>query len=157
MTLGTLIESLLGSDLPVALRAYDGTVLGPPDSAATVVIRSPRALARMVQSPGELGLGSGLSSPVRSTSKGDIFAALALRDNLPDIHVGPREIAEATRVLGRQVLQPGSAAPRGGTPARSPPQPPAGPGGHLLPLRRLQRLLPPGPRPVDDLLLRGVE
>src|SRR5260221_463461 len=36
--------------------------------------------------------------------EGDIFAALALRDNLPNIHLGPRQIAEATRVLGRQVL-----------------------------------------------------
>ncbi len=104
MTLGTLIESLLGSDLPVALRAYDGTVLGPPDSAATVVIRSPQALARIVQAPGELGLGRAYVAGEIDV-EGDIFAALALRDNLPEIHVGPRELAEATRVLGRQVLR----------------------------------------------------
>src|ERR1700710_211310 len=102
MTLGTLIESLLGSDLPVALRAYDGTVLGPPDSAATVVIKSPQALARIVQAPGELGLGRAYVAGEIDV-EGDIFAALALRDNLPEIHVGPRELAEATRVLGRQV------------------------------------------------------
>jgi cyclopropane-fatty-acyl-phospholipid synthase len=104
VTLGTLIESLLGSDLPVTLRAYDGTVLGPPDSPATVVIRSPRALARMVQAPGELGLARAFVAGDIDV-EGDIFAALALRDCLPDIHLGPREIAEATRVLGLQVLQ----------------------------------------------------
>jgi cyclopropane-fatty-acyl-phospholipid synthase len=103
VTLGTLIESLLGSDLPVALRAYDGTVLGPPDAGATVVINSPQALARMVQAPGELGLGRAYVAGEIDV-EGDIFAALALRDNLPNIHLGPRQIAEASRVLGRQVL-----------------------------------------------------
>jgi cyclopropane-fatty-acyl-phospholipid synthase len=104
VTLGTLIESLLGSDLPVGLRAYDGTVLGPQDSATTVVIRSPQALARMVQAPGEIGLARAYVAGEIDV-EGDIFAALALRDNLPDLHLGPRQIADATRVLGRQALR----------------------------------------------------
>jgi len=103
VTLGSLIESLLGSDLPVALRAYDGTVLGPPDSKATVVINSPQALARMIQAPGELGLGRAYVTGEIDV-EGDIFAALALRDHLPRIHLGPRHIAEAAQVLGRQVF-----------------------------------------------------
>jgi cyclopropane-fatty-acyl-phospholipid synthase len=103
VTLGTFIESLLGADLPVGLRAYDGTVLGPTDAAATVVINSPRALARIVQSPGELGIGRAYVTGEIDV-EGDIFAALALRDNLPNLHVGPRQVVEATRVLGLQVL-----------------------------------------------------
>jgi cyclopropane-fatty-acyl-phospholipid synthase len=103
VTLGTLIESLLGADLPVALRAYDGTVLGPTDAAATVVINSPRALARIVQSPGELGIGRAYVTGEIDV-EGDIFAALAIRDNLPNIHMGPRQIVEASRVLGLQML-----------------------------------------------------
>src|ERR1700674_2789944 len=103
MTVGTLIESLLGSDLPVALRAYDGTVLGPPDAAATVVIRSPQALVRIVQAPGELGFGRAYVSGDLDV-EGDIFAALGLRDVLPNVRMGPRQLAEAVRVLGRPIF-----------------------------------------------------
>ena len=39
--LAHVIEDLLGNDLPVAVEAYDGTRLGPPDAAATLVVRSP--------------------------------------------------------------------------------------------------------------------
>src|SRR3954469_10622069 len=53
--LSSLIESLLGTDLPIGLRAYDGSRLGPPDAATTIVVRSPDALRRIVTAPGELG------------------------------------------------------------------------------------------------------
>ena len=42
MALATIIESVLGTDLPVAFRAYDGSAVGPPDPPATLY----RALAR---------------------------------------------------------------------------------------------------------------
>src|SRR5947207_1905607 len=47
-------------------------------------------------------------------------------------------------------------APGGGTPPRPASLEGTGRGRDLAPLRRLQRLLPHGPRPVDDLLVRGV-
>src|SRR5665647_3117870 len=52
---GTL-ASLLGGDLPVAIRAYDGSYAGPSDASATLVIRSPDAVRRVLSSPGELGM-----------------------------------------------------------------------------------------------------
>ncbi|MCG7205633.1 SAM-dependent methyltransferase [Streptomyces arenae] len=50
-----LAEDLLGGPLPVRLRAWDGSVTGPADGPV-VVLRSRRALRRLLWQPGELGL-----------------------------------------------------------------------------------------------------
>ncbi|KIF72661.1 cyclopropane-fatty-acyl-phospholipid synthase, partial [Streptomyces sp. AcH 505] len=50
-----LAEQLFGGRLPLRLRAWDGSVAGP-DDAPTVVLRSRRALRRLVWQPNELGL-----------------------------------------------------------------------------------------------------
>jgi cyclopropane-fatty-acyl-phospholipid synthase len=46
--LATLLEQLLGPDLPIAIEAYDGSRLGPADAPATLQIRSAAALRRIV-------------------------------------------------------------------------------------------------------------
>ena len=46
--LSSLIESVLGTDLPVEIRAYDGSRVGPVDAPATLVIKHPDALRRIV-------------------------------------------------------------------------------------------------------------
>ncbi|RKT77100.1 cyclopropane-fatty-acyl-phospholipid synthase [Terracoccus luteus] len=53
--LAGLVEPLFGGDLPLRLRAWDGSVYGPAD-APTVVVRDAAALRRLVFHPGELGL-----------------------------------------------------------------------------------------------------
>ncbi|MFI5755816.1 class I SAM-dependent methyltransferase [Streptomyces sp. NPDC051569] len=50
-----LAEQLLGGRLPLRLRAWDGSTAGPRD-APVVVLRSRRALRRLVRQPDELGL-----------------------------------------------------------------------------------------------------
>ncbi|MFE3249981.1 class I SAM-dependent methyltransferase [Streptomyces sp. NPDC059209] len=50
-----LAEQLLGAPLPLRLRAWDGSVAGP-EGAPVVVLRSRRALRRLVRRPDELGL-----------------------------------------------------------------------------------------------------
>jgi cyclopropane-fatty-acyl-phospholipid synthase len=49
------VEPLFGGELPVRLRAWDGSEAGPAD-APVVVLRSRRALRRLLWNPGELGL-----------------------------------------------------------------------------------------------------
>lgn len=53
--LAGLVEDALGAPLPVRLRAWDGSETGPSD-APVVVLRSRRALRRLLWQPGELGL-----------------------------------------------------------------------------------------------------
>ncbi|MGY1639697.1 class I SAM-dependent methyltransferase [Geodermatophilus sp. SYSU D00703] len=55
--LAAAVQGVLGVDeLPIRLRAWDGSVAGP-EGAPVVAVRSRRAVRRLVWSPGELGLG----------------------------------------------------------------------------------------------------
>ncbi|MGH8965535.1 MAG: SAM-dependent methyltransferase, partial [Actinomycetes bacterium] len=53
--LGRVLTPVLGGTLPVRLRAWDGSSVGP-DDAPTVTIHTPDALRRLIYRPGELGL-----------------------------------------------------------------------------------------------------
>jgi len=104
--LAPLLEEILGPDLPVGIQAYDGSRLGPVDAPATLVVRSQRAVRRLVSAPGELGLGRAYVAGELDV-EGDIFAALsALRDRLPGARLGPREWAGVLRLLGPFALRP---------------------------------------------------
>jgi cyclopropane-fatty-acyl-phospholipid synthase len=53
--LKNIAEQLFGAELPVRLRAWDGSEAGPP-GAPVLVVRHRRALRRLLWKPGELGL-----------------------------------------------------------------------------------------------------
>ncbi|XVS62241.1 class I SAM-dependent methyltransferase [Actinosynnema sp. CA-299493] len=53
--LADVVERVLGAELPVGLRAWDGSEAGPADGPR-VVLRSRRALRRLLWNPDELGL-----------------------------------------------------------------------------------------------------
>ena len=53
-SLATALRPFVGGDLPIRLRAWDGSETGPPD-APVVELRSPDAVRRMLRHPGELG------------------------------------------------------------------------------------------------------
>jgi cyclopropane-fatty-acyl-phospholipid synthase len=53
--LAAVVRPLFGGDLPVRLRAWDGSETGPL-GAPVLVIRDPAALRRLAYRPGELGL-----------------------------------------------------------------------------------------------------
>ncbi|HSV65263.1 MAG TPA: cyclopropane-fatty-acyl-phospholipid synthase family protein [Mycobacteriales bacterium] len=52
----SLVQGSLHTEVPVRLRAWDGSTAGPPEATTTVVVRSPDALRRMMWAPGELGV-----------------------------------------------------------------------------------------------------
>jgi cyclopropane-fatty-acyl-phospholipid synthase len=53
--LAALLEPLFAGSLPIRIRAWDGSECGPANAPA-VVVRSRRALRRLLWQPGELGL-----------------------------------------------------------------------------------------------------
>jgi cyclopropane-fatty-acyl-phospholipid synthase len=53
--MAAVVTPLFGGELPVRIRAWDGSVAGP-DDAPTVVVNDPAALRRLLFRPGELGL-----------------------------------------------------------------------------------------------------
>ncbi len=103
-TLAEPVTRLVGAELPVRIRAWDGSEVGPGD-APVAIIRSRRALRRMVWSPGELGLA-------RAYVTGDLDVEGDLedgfrrmrrfaRDHGARIHVEPRDYATVVGAAAR--------------------------------------------------------
>jgi cyclopropane-fatty-acyl-phospholipid synthase len=105
VTLAERLERVVGTDLPVAIRCYDGSSLGPPDATTAVVVRSPDALRRIVQSPGELGFSRAYVAGDVDI-EGDVFAALALRDRFANTRLRPRDVIDILRTAGPRALRP---------------------------------------------------
>ncbi|WP_171108353.1 MULTISPECIES: cyclopropane-fatty-acyl-phospholipid synthase family protein [unclassified Streptomyces] len=71
-----LLEQLVGTPLPVRIRAWDGSQAGPAD-APVLVVRNRRALRRLLWKPGELGLARAWVAGDVDV-EGDLYAALDL-------------------------------------------------------------------------------
>jgi cyclopropane-fatty-acyl-phospholipid synthase len=91
-----LARALLGVPLPLGVRCWDGSeVVGPPGSPV-LVVRSPKALRRVLYAADELGLARAYVSGDLDID-GDVHAVLQLPDALP---TRPR------LQLDRRVLRP---------------------------------------------------
>jgi cyclopropane-fatty-acyl-phospholipid synthase len=105
--LTAIIGDLLGTDghdLPIRIETYDGGVLGPADAATSLMVRSPDALRYILTAPGELGFARAYVAGALDVD-GDIFEALRLRDNLPDVRIGAKEWAALARLVGHTGLR----------------------------------------------------
>jgi cyclopropane-fatty-acyl-phospholipid synthase len=96
------LGTVLGVDrLPVRLRAWDGSEAGPAD-APVVVVRSRRALRRMMWAPDELGLARAYVAGDLDAD-GDIFAAFGALSSAgrlaPGTRAAPLTIAERLALL----------------------------------------------------------
>ncbi|HLM17645.1 MAG TPA: cyclopropane-fatty-acyl-phospholipid synthase family protein [Acidimicrobiia bacterium] len=95
--LAATVRGLVGDDLPVGIRAWDGSHAGPMDGPV-VVLRNRRALRRLLWRPDELGLA-------RAYVTGDLDVDGDLADGLRRVwafarergrvRVGPRERIDA--------------------------------------------------------------
>jgi len=103
--LAAAIEKVLGGSPPIAIECYDGSRAGPAGASTALVVRSPKALQYAVTAPGELGIARAYVSGELDV-RGDIFEALALRGNLPEVRLKPAEWLELARRLGIQSLRP---------------------------------------------------
>jgi cyclopropane-fatty-acyl-phospholipid synthase len=105
-----VIEALLrthaGLDLPVRLRAWDGSEAGPAErpGAPIAIIRSPQAIRRILWHPGELGLA-------RAYISGDL-------DVEGDLTEGLRLVMTAIRAKPARASAPAQAAPGAAAVAR---------------------------------------
>ncbi len=114
LRLKSLFEQLLGTSVPVRIRAWDGSEAGPPE-APTLVVRNRRALRRLLWKPGELGMARAWVSGDLGI-EGDLYAALDAMSELvcsarprfwprPDSsrRVVPRTPPRSGRSISRQV------------------------------------------------------
>jgi cyclopropane-fatty-acyl-phospholipid synthase len=94
-----LISDLVHYDLPVRIRFWDGSVLGPPEGTSTVVVRSPAAVRRLLYAPNELGLGRAYVAGDIDI-QGDVFDVLRLRELVARGPEAGKPKARRLRALG---------------------------------------------------------
>jgi cyclopropane-fatty-acyl-phospholipid synthase len=120
--LAPLIHAVLGDDLPVEVKLWDGSRLGPPDGPASIVIRSPEAVRRILYSPNEVGFGRAyILGDIEI--EGDALAAVRLvaRAAPDELRIGTRTLARTLLasvrlgVLGRPLPRPAEEARLGGS------------------------------------------
>jgi cyclopropane-fatty-acyl-phospholipid synthase len=106
--IASLLKTHAGLDLPVRLRAWDGSEAGPQGPGPVAVLRSPDALRRILWRPGELGLA-------RAYISGDL-------DVDGDLTEGLRLVLAAIRPTEAAAKTPAEAAAktRAETPAKTP-------------------------------------
>ena len=75
--LGRLFDN---RSIPLPVRCWDGSSLGPTTGPATLVLRSPDALRRILWAPGELGFARAYVAGDLDI-EGDVFAGLRLTAN----------------------------------------------------------------------------
>jgi cyclopropane-fatty-acyl-phospholipid synthase len=105
VTVAELVAGVLGPDPPVAVELHDGSVLGPADSPARLVFRSPDAFRRLLTAPGELGFARAYVAGELDV-EGDVYAALALQKRLSTARFTPRQWLAAARLVGKAGLRP---------------------------------------------------
>ncbi len=101
--LALLIRDVAGVELPIRVRAWDGSEAGPAD-APVLVVRSRRALRRLLWAPGEMGLA-------RAYVTGDLDVEGDLGDGLrrawrigrarPVARLTPRQRVKAAALAAR--------------------------------------------------------
>jgi cyclopropane-fatty-acyl-phospholipid synthase len=115
-TLTEPVTRLIGAELPIRIRAWDGSEVGP-SNAPVAVVRSRRALRRLVWSPGELGLA-------RAYVTGDLDVEGDLEDGFRRLRRFAREHGTRIRLQPRDYLATLGTAVRLGA-IGTPPRPPA--------------------------------
>jgi cyclopropane-fatty-acyl-phospholipid synthase len=80
-TLVPLVAAIAPNGLPLAIRCWDGSTVGPASPTATIEVRSPDALRRLLWAPNELGFGRAYVAGDLDID-GDLFEALTVHDQL---------------------------------------------------------------------------
>ena len=113
--LASVATPLLGDELPLRLRAWDGSEAGPADTP-TLVVRDPVALRRLLYRPGELGLAQAYVTGEIDVD-GDLLDGFrrvwsAVREQGASPRLTPAAVAAGLRTaLGLGVLGPPPAPP----------------------------------------------
>jgi cyclopropane-fatty-acyl-phospholipid synthase len=105
VTVAELLTDVLGPNPPVAVELHDGTVLGPADSPARLIFRSPDAFRRLLTAPGELGFARAYVAGELDV-EGDVYAALALQERLSAARLTPRQWLAVARLVGKAGFRP---------------------------------------------------
>jgi cyclopropane-fatty-acyl-phospholipid synthase len=111
-----LVRAVLGSEIPLHVRCWDGSEAGPPDAKVRLVLRRRRALRRLLWAPNELGLARAFVSGDLDVET-DFFESLAQLERIIGDQAGPLSVDTATK---RDVLKAGLRLRAFGPPPKPP-------------------------------------
>lgn len=111
--LAPLVHAVLGEPLPVEVRFWDGSALGPADGPATIVLRTPIALRRILWAPNEVGFARAFITG-DAEIEGDLLEAIRAV-----FQAAPEDLLIGTRTMARTL----AAAARLGVIGPPPPRP----------------------------------
>ncbi|WP_371498314.1 cyclopropane-fatty-acyl-phospholipid synthase family protein [Kitasatospora sp. NBC_00374] len=101
------VEGLLGLRIPLRIRAWDGSIAGPP-GAPTLVLRNRRAARRLLWQPGELGLArayvSGDLELAPDTDLYEVLSAVAAFAEQPEVRQLDLGLGDVLGAHGRELL-----------------------------------------------------
>ena len=109
MSIAEIVEGVVDGPIPIGLRAYDGSVLGPSDPPRTLHLRTPRAAAYLATAPGELGLARAYVAgdlEVEGCHPGDPYDLLVDLASLRFRRPTAATAVELARTLGVKGLTP---------------------------------------------------
>ena len=117
-TIQPLVRAVLGGDIAVRVRCWDGSELGPADARVRLTIVRRRALRRMMWAPNELGIARAYVSGDIEID-GDLFEGMAELERIADPKSGPGVVIDSTTRLAmiKAAVRLGIVGP--------PPRPPA--------------------------------
>lgn len=113
--IASLLEGVLGTQLPIGLTAWDGSRAGPADGPS-IVIKHKRALRRLLWHPDEIGLARGWVA-------GEIDFDGDLEEGLTRLEANLQHLAARPRLTRRERLRAFRAAARMGIVGREPAPP----------------------------------
>jgi cyclopropane-fatty-acyl-phospholipid synthase len=109
-TVADVVRAVTVGELPVRIRAYDGTTIGPQGADVELEITSPRGVSYLLTAPGDLGLARAYVSGdlvLHGVHPGDPYPAMRLlQDELKTHLPTPAEALRLVRGLGWDKLKP---------------------------------------------------
>ena len=98
--LAARIDAKLPNGRPLGLRFWDGSELPGPPGAPTIVVNSPRAIARVIHERSELGFGRAWVAGELDV-EGDLGETLKLTDHFRGLRTSKADLVEALRAARR--------------------------------------------------------
>ncbi|WP_343574166.1 cyclopropane-fatty-acyl-phospholipid synthase family protein [Mycobacterium sp.] len=118
-SLAPLVGAIFASQVPIAVRGWDGSQSGPADATWFLTFRNRRALRRLLWAPNELGLARGYVSG-DIDFEGDLHEFMSALDESTDARSGPRvHISPAAAV---ELLKAALRLRAIGVPPKAPPE-----------------------------------
>ncbi len=103
--IASVMAGVVGTGMPIAFAAYDGSTAGPTDAISTIRVVDPRALNHLATAPGELGLARAYVSGYLDI-EGDTYQLLLMLARQTVGSLTWSERLEVLRQLGPRILRP---------------------------------------------------